>query len=188
MITGIIFDCFGVLTTDKWKEFVATLAFEKRQPASDLNHALDRGLISRQEFLEQISALTGHTPEMVESVIDSDMDKNVPLLKLIEDLHEKYKIGILSNVSSNWVRDKFLSEQEKKLFDDILLSYDVGMIKPEQAIYELSAQRLGCNVEDCLFIDDSPGHCEGAEQVGMKTILYKDFIQCKTNINKILQS
>lgn len=182
MIKAIIFDCFGVLTTDKWKEFVATLPENQMVPASDLNHALDRGYISQSEFFEQISSLTGRSPERVESVINSDMDKNTQLLEYIEGLKKGYKIGLLSNISSNWVRESFLTSIEQQLFDDIVLSYEVGMIKPELAIYELAASRLDCQTSECIFIDDSPGHCRAAVQSGMQAIVYQNFIQCKNAI------
>ena len=186
MIRAIIFDCFGVLTTDKWKEFVATLPANQVQSAIDLNHALDRGYISQKEFFEQISDLTGRSPDRVESVINADMHKNMQLMDLIEQLSSSYKIGLLSNVSSNWVRDTFLSKDEQSLFDDIVLSFDVCMIKPEIAVYELAASRLQCQPEECLFIDDSLGHVRGAIQAGMQSFVYEDFVQCKTNIQKLL--
>lgn len=186
MIRAIIFDCFGVLTTDKWKEFVATLPVNQVQPAIDLNHALDRGYITQKEFFEQISELTGKSPDRVESVINADMHKNMQLMELIERLSHNYKIGLLSNVSSNWVRETFLSFDEKSLFDDIVLSYDVGMIKPEVAVYELAASRLQCQPEECLFIDDSLGHVRGAIQAGMKSFVYKNFVQCKKEMASYL--
>ena len=186
MVKAIIFDCFGVLTGDKWKEFLATLDGAQVQPARDLNHALDRGFISQAEFFAKISELTGRAPERVEEVINSDMHKNQPLLDYIATLKPNYKVGLLSNVSSNWVRESFLNDQEQTLFDDILLSYDVGLIKPEPAIFKLSAKRRGWDTADCRFSDDSPGHCEGAEQTGMQAIVYKDFVQFKADIAQLL--
>lgn len=91
MIRAIIFDCFGVLTTDKWKEFVATLSVDQVQSAIDLNHALDRGFISQTEFFEQISDLTGRSPEHIESVINADMHKNIQLMHYIKVLKKRTK-------------------------------------------------------------------------------------------------
>ncbi|MDQ5886229.1 MAG: glucose-phosphatase [Patescibacteria group bacterium] len=186
MIKAIIFDCFGVLTTDKWKEFVASLPKEQILPATDLNHALDKGFISQAEFFEQINLLTGRTPERVESVINPDAIKNVQLLEYIMQLKKKYKIGMLSNISSNWVRESFLSKTEQQLFDDMVLSFEVGLIKPEIAIYELAASRLNTQPSDCLFIDDSSGHCHAAIQSGMRAIIYNDFMQFRKDIQTVL--
>jgi hypothetical protein len=63
MIRAIIFDCFGVLTTDKWKEFVATLPVRASiSPATDLNHALDKVVLSRKRSsLNKLVILTGRT-------------------------------------------------------------------------------------------------------------------------------
>lgn len=186
MVKAIIFDCFGVLTTDKWKEFVASLPKNQVVPASDLNHALDKGFITQSEFFEQISSLTGRTPQRVESVINPDTHKNTALLEYIVQLKKAYKIGLLSNISSNWVRESFLSDTEQQLFDDMVFSFDVGLIKPETAVYELAASRLGCQTADCIFIDDSPGHVQGAIQTGMKSFVYEDFMQCKQTLTNML--
>jgi len=54
MIKAVIFDCFGVLTVDLWKEFVATLPDEQKQAASDINHSYDRGELTEAEFMQQV--------------------------------------------------------------------------------------------------------------------------------------
>jgi HAD superfamily hydrolase (TIGR01509 family) len=186
MISAIIFDCFGVLTGDKWKEFVAALPYDQQQPARDLNHALDGGFITQVDFFKQIAALTGVVPERVESVINAEMHKNKPLLSFIRELKKSYKIGLLSNISSNWIIDTFLSPDEVTLFDDIVLSHTVGMTKPNPAIFRLAAKRLQCEPSQCTFIDDGELNCEAASQEGMQTIVYRDFIQFKREIESLL--
>src|SRR5882762_4506135 len=101
MIKAIIFDCFGVLTTDKWKEFVATLPESQKQPARDLNHAYDGGFITEEEFITKIQELTGQNPGEVEKIPSSEVAKNNELLNYIEGLKPTYKIGLLSNIASN---------------------------------------------------------------------------------------
>jgi epoxide hydrolase-like predicted phosphatase len=186
VIKAVIFDCFGVLTGDRWKEFVASLPEDQKEPARNLNRQLDSGIIGPKEFYTKVYELTGHAPERVESVINAEMHKNNELLDYIHHLKKHYKTGLLSNVSTNWIRDTFLTRHEVALFDDILLSYEVGTVKPDPRIYELAAGRLGEAVEDCVFIDDSVGNIKGAEAVGMKAILYQNFIQMKKDFEEML--
>jgi epoxide hydrolase-like predicted phosphatase len=186
MIKAIIFDCFGVLTGDKWKEFVATLPKSQREPARELNRALDRGQLSLHDFSDAMHDLTGNAPERVEDVINAEMHKNTDLLDYIKDLGKKYKIGLISNVSSNWIRESFLSKSEVELFDDVLLSYEVGITKPDPRIYNMAAERLGVQANECVLIDDGVGNCEGAKAVGMQAIVYTDFVSLKQQLEKLL--
>lgn len=185
MIKAIIFDCFGVLTADLWKEFVATLPESQVEDARALNRALDSGLISHAEFYKQISELTGRAPREVEKVTNSTMHKNMQLLDYITELKNNYKIGLLSNVSSDWL-ETFLTPQEHALFDSMVLSFEVGVIKPDPRIYQIAAEKLGVEPSEVVFIDDGEGNCEGAESVGMKSILYHDFRQLKADLEQLL--
>lgn len=187
MIKAIIFDCFGVLTGDKWKEFVGSLPESQREAARELNRALDRGQLSLADFSKEMYDLTGHLPKEVENVINAEMAKNTNLLEYIKQLSKAHKISLLSNVSSNWIREHFLSNSEVAYFDDMVLSYDVGMVKPDPSIFALAAERLDARLDECVLIDDGVGNCEGARKVGMQAIVYHNFTQCKNELNKLLE-
>jgi HAD superfamily hydrolase (TIGR01509 family) len=187
MIQAVIFDCFGVLTGDLWKEFVASLSESQRPSAQNLNRALDAGFISHSEFYQQIHELTGRQPKEVEGIITSKMQKNVPLLDLIGQLSTQYKIGLLSNISSDWITTDFLSNSEASLFDEIVPSYQIGVTKPDIGAYKIVASKLGVEPGECLFIDDSQTNCFGAEDAGMKAILYTDFATLKNDLKSMLQ-
>jgi epoxide hydrolase-like predicted phosphatase len=58
-----------------------------------------------------------------------------------------------------------------ELFDDVVDSSDVGMRKPDPAIYRLSLERLGVAPGEAVFIDDAPGNVAGAEAVGIDAVL-----------------
>jgi beta-phosphoglucomutase-like phosphatase (HAD superfamily) len=79
-------------------------------------------------------------------------------------------------------------KKRKEAINDVVLSYRFGMAKPKQEIYELAAERLNVLTTECVFVDDSPSHCEGAKRSGMKTVWYEDFPQVKKDLEKILSS
>jgi epoxide hydrolase-like predicted phosphatase len=59
-----------------------------------------------------------------------------------------------------------------ELFDDIVDSSEVGVRKPDPAIYELALERLGgLTPESSIFLDDLPANLEVAERLGMRGIL-----------------
>ncbi len=186
MTKAIIFDCFGVLTSDIWKEFVNSLPEDQQEPARELNRSHDRGDMSLQEFSRAIFELTGSQPRVVEAIINSDMEKNEMLIGYIKSLKQNYKTAILSNVSSNWIRNSFLNNDEQKLFDEYVLSYEVRMAKPDAEIFVLTAQRLGVACDECVFVDDGEQNCIAASKVGMKSILYVDFESFTAELEKIL--
>lgn len=186
MVQAIIFDCFGVLTADRWKEFVATLPESQRQPARELNRAFGRADLTKTEFLRSIEDLTGRQATDIDQLLDHETGKNTDLLMLIAGLKSKYKIGLLSNVGSNWIRDRFLTMDEQRLFDDFTFSCEVKMAKPDPQIFILAAKRLGVPIESCVMVDDAAYYGEIATQLGMQFVPYQDFEQTKTDLQKIL--
>jgi epoxide hydrolase-like predicted phosphatase len=187
VIKAIIFDCFGVLTTDTWRAFLDSLPAEADiARARELNHQYDAGLITLEQFLEQVHEATGKSPQLVERMLDNEITKNTPLLDYIKDLKQTYKIGLLSNIATNWIKDNFLNIEEQALFDTMVFSYEVGMTKPDPRIFELACERLGVEPSEAVMIDDVEWYCQSAQSLGMKAIVYKDFNQLKQDLQAVL--
>jgi putative hydrolase of the HAD superfamily len=68
----------------------------------------------------------------------------------------------------------------------LVVSGDLGYVKPEAEAYEFTAKQLGVAPEQCIFVDDRIGYVEGAAALGMKAIKYINFKQMKSEIEKIL--
>lgn len=172
MIKAIIFDCFGVLTTDKWKAFVDGLPDEAdREKLRYLNRNLDTGALSKSEFEEEVLGVAGQLPDRIEDLLGVEGNKNTELFDLISRLKsDGYKIGMLSNVSTNWIVDVFLTDRERNLFDALVFSFEVGVTKPDERIYQIAIDRLGVEFEECVFIDDAELNCIAASELGIKSI------------------
>jgi HAD superfamily hydrolase (TIGR01509 family) len=56
------------------------------------------------------------------------------------------------------------------LFDDVVVSADVGMAKPDTQIYALAAHRLGLPASECVFIDDLTANVDAARDAGMHAV------------------
>ncbi|HSW78592.1 MAG TPA: HAD family phosphatase [Candidatus Babeliales bacterium] len=188
MIKAIIFDCFGVLTKDWWREFLSTLPEGPgKKKAKELNHQWDAGLITIKQFVQGVHEATGRQPEPIEQMMTvPKVLKNTELLDYIRTLKPLFKIGLLSNIGTNWIRENFLTKDEQKLFDDLVFSYEIGVIKPEPKIYQIAAERLSVAPKETVFIDDVNTYCLAAQGLGFKTINYKDFSQMKQELEKIL--
>jgi putative hydrolase of the HAD superfamily len=188
MIRAIIFDCFGVLATDGWLPFRdehfghdPTLL----ERATISNKRVDAGLQSYDDFVRDISDLSGVEEREVRRAIEHNVP-NKPLLDYIRDeLKPHYRIGFLSNAGANWLDDIF-EPWQVDLFDEVLLSYQIGAVKPEPIMYETILARLGVLPEEALFIDDQPRYVEGARELGIKAIQYKTYHQTKHAIEEML--
>ncbi|HVX24488.1 MAG TPA: HAD family phosphatase [Candidatus Saccharimonadales bacterium] len=189
MIKAIIVDCFGVLTTDHWKQFVATLPAEQQGPVHQLNHAYDQGHLSKADFLAAVQELTGQVSRYTDKLLDNETAKNTQLLDYIAELRSRgYKIALLSNVATIWIREEFLTPTEQQLFDVFIFSYEVGLVKPEPKIYQLTVERLGLEADECVMIDDIERYCAVAREQGLQAIVYDNFAQCKTELERVLSS
>ncbi len=191
MIKAIIFDCFGVLIG---RGFHATYRIAGGDPERDndfIKDMLDRanlGQISEDAFHEAITARLGMSLDAYHQVVANAEQQNLELLDYIVQLRKTYKTAILSNVNRGVLEYRFSQEQLQKCFNVIVASGEVGIVKPDPAIYHLAADKLGVEPEACIFIDDHEQYCRAARDVGMQAILYKDFPQVKTELEQLLQN
>ena len=99
---------------------------------------------------------------------------NPDVLQLLKNLKALgLRTAIISNCSSEEVN--VLKESEiYKYFDEVILSYEVHMKKPDSCIYEETAKRLGVSLSECVFVGDGGSNeLVGARAVGMKAIQAK---------------
>jgi HAD superfamily hydrolase (TIGR01509 family) len=187
-IKAVIFDCFGVLIVPA--QVLLPHDFpEKVDDFRDLSMQSDYGYISRDEYNQMAAELTGLTSEEFQKNYWNNRVRNEPVFDWINDLikSHQFKLGLLSNISV-WRLEDFIPKAERdKLFDSVVLSGEEGMIKPSLEIYELAAGRLGVDISECVMIDDLLGNVDGAERVGMKTILFGDVDQARADFDRLIE-
>lgn len=172
MIKAIIFDCFGVLITDGLSQMVNAAPEGVREQIVDLLHASHRGLVPAAESNTSIAELLGMTDDEYRAQISQLEVKNQPLLEYIVSLRSQYKTAMLSNIGRSSIDKRFSKAELDTHFDEIFISGDLGIAKPDREIYELAATTLGVLPEECVFTDDRPEFCEAAARVGMKAIQF----------------
>ncbi|MEO6109969.1 MAG: HAD-IA family hydrolase [Candidatus Saccharimonadales bacterium] len=188
MIKAIIFDCFGVLVSDGWlpfkrKYFGDTPAL--MEETTRLNHLVDAGALPYKDFIHSIAQLAHINTDEAHTQIENN-PSNMPLFEYIQsELAPHYTLGILSNAAENWLDELFTAEQ-LGIFTDYVLSFQIGVIKPQPEAYQAIATKLGVALDECIFIDDQPAYCEGAGAVGMKAIHYTDIESLKTQLARYL--
>lgn len=108
---------------------------------------------------------------------------NEELLNFIREKKENgLKIAVLSNVAQYSFGQFFSEEEQAKFFDEVVLSGNEGVSKPDARIFEIACERLGEKPENCVFVDDSLENVLAAEKLGMRGIVYADFDNFKAKI------
>ena len=111
---------------------------------------------------------------------------NEELIKMIKELKSKnYKIALLSNNSLK-LRQKLIEDNILDLFNEVIISAEVGYQKPQPEIFDFLFKRLKVEPNEVIFIDDSLSSLEGADNIGYIPILYKDNKSLKTELSGIL--
>jgi 2-haloacid dehalogenase len=149
----------------------------------------DRG----HPFAETTLELSTRFPEYHELIYAYDeyyMDSlGGSVQPVVEILIKLKKAGYFLYVLSNWPAEKFTLVRSQypffELFDGITISGDVGMIKPDHAIYKLLLEQIGQPAEDCLFIDDQIPNIDVARELGFHTIHFQSAKQLEEELQQM---
>ena len=135
------------------------------------------GKLSKKEVIETLSKNFGVSSKKLKRLyIDSykkNFKQNKELFnKLFKLKKQGYKIAILSD---QWFLSKeaLMPKKLYKHFDEVIVSCDVGIRKPNKKIYQLAVKKLNFSPKEILFIDNQKWNISPAKKLGMKTILFK---------------
>lgn len=95
------------------------------------------------------------------------------LVEYIRSLRSNYKTGLISN-AWNDLRDFVVREKFDDAFHGMIISAEVGAMKPEPRIFQIALERFEVRPNEAVFIDDVLENIEGCERVGMQGIHFKD--------------
>jgi putative hydrolase of the HAD superfamily len=194
-LRGVITDWGGVLSTPiltavrawieadgiDWESYRAVMRPWVTQ-AYDVNgaenpvHALERGECSIAEF-EQILAtrllrLDG-TAVPAAGLLRRMFAGMLPVPAMYDTIRALRVAGFGTALLSNsWGCEEYPRADFPGLFDTVVLSGEVGMRKPEEAIFLHAAQTLGLPPDQCVFVDDMPANVAAAQALGMTGVLH----------------
>ncbi|QQR64782.1 HAD-IA family hydrolase [Candidatus Kaiserbacteria bacterium] len=170
-----IFDFFGVISSN-----VANPWFTKHLPNYDITelrnnyiHDVDLGKIPFSVLIDELAKITNQSSEVTTkqwremAIIDQEV---ITVIKRLKSLNP---VALCSNAPSDLIRPILKENQLESLFDVIVISGEVGMVKPNNDIFRHTLSLLGVEANQVTFIDDSDINIDAASQLGMKCILYK---------------
>ncbi len=188
MIRVIIFDFFDVFRTDSYNRWLKQHGYEREEAFLDASEKHDRGTYSHEEFFKAIADASGEAVEQVAKELEADNELNELLVDYVSTLQGEYKLALLSNSSSEHLRGELAKHDLEKYFDEIVISSEVGLIKPQPEVFEHIMQKLDVKPQECIFTDDNPKHTNAAAELGIHSIVYASVLELKRQIEKIVAS
>lgn len=138
--------------------------------------------ILSQQFPHYSGLIQAYHENWIDS-IGEDFKGTVDILKRLK------QAGYSLYGLSNWSAETFPIARQKynffDLLDDIIISGEVGSIKPEPEIFEIALSRIGKPAGECLFIDDSLTNIEQARKMGFATIHFQSPEQLEQELNEL---
>jgi len=112
---------------------------------------------------------------------------DMQLVNFLRSLHPRYRTGIISNGWSS-VRPA-LTEKWKigEAFDEIIISAEVGLAKPDPRIFALAISRLNIAPVEAVFVDDFLENVEAAQNFGLHAIRFLDPAQAMADVKQLLE-
>jgi epoxide hydrolase-like predicted phosphatase len=179
--TGLLIDWGGVLTTNLFASFadfcaangldpqaVAT-AFRGDPTARALLEDFETGRITAAAFEPRLAEVLGLATH--EQLIAGLFAGIGPDEAMVEAVAAAKAAGVRTGLLSNsWGAGSYDRSVFPRLFDVLVISGEEGIRKPEPAIYDLAAQRIGLAPEKLVFIDDLPFNLKPARERGMATV------------------
>jgi HAD superfamily hydrolase (TIGR01509 family) len=197
IIKNIVFDLGNVLISFKPDKYMESFNFEKSIRDRVFESVfkskywleLDKGTLTEEEASELFCKSGQETKEEIKRVMSSWKDMLQPIPETIEILKELkqmgYRIYVLSNYHKNAFEKTSMENEFFKLLNGRIISYEVNCIKPEKEIYDKLLKAFNLEAGETLFIDDMNENIQGAENLGIQTILFKDAVQLRGRLMEL---
>ena len=185
MYKSILFDFFDVIAPDFYRVWLEKNGHERTGEYLALAQDIDNGKINLQEYYARLSKLSGQTAGSLQQEFENNVQFDTQVLQLIDNLHRNYRIVLVTNSPSTMVRIILQKNNLEHLFDEIIISGEVGYVKPDREIFELALQRMSILASEAIFIDDLQPYVDGAKRLGVTGIQFKHAEQLENDLQKL---
>lgn len=194
---GLILDFFGVLTSnmvevigyfeDREKLAPGTFLRAWAAPAGKkLFAALELGQISQREWNLGFAELIGVQPDNLMARYLADAYPAYPVLKVARQARGAgIGTALLSNSLGRTPYDPYAGWDLYGTFDEVVLSTDHQIRKPDPRIFQITADKLGLRPEQCVFVDDTEDNLAAAARLGMTVVFALDEDEVARDLRQI---
>lgn len=184
----IFCDCFGVVVSEivpVWMERF----FPPEEAAVLKKRIFDRadiGLITEEEAYRELSELTTVPAEQIREELDGLIKVNRELVSCLIGLKKDHRVYMLSNAMSPHLNRILTGCDLYPAFDRVFISSEMKRIKPDPAFYTYVLDELGVDPALAVMIDDNPVNIRGAEEAGIRGIVYRNNEQLFSELSGFL--
>lgn len=197
MINNIIFDLGNVLINFKPEQFLLRYTKDKNRITkfisniiqSDTWLKLDRGIMSIKNARDDFISAYPEETELIKTFFDHWQEMLTPISKNVNLLKELKSNGYRLYILSNYIIEAYEYVKECynifSLFDGLVISGKINIIKPEREIFQFLLQKYNLNPEDSVFIDDIKQCIDQAGKLKIKTIHYLSNTDLRSELRKL---
>ena len=141
----------------------------------ELEDDVESGRMKSGEFLRRFRELGGLRCdlEFIASTLADIFHANEEVCSLLPRLKPRYRILLGSNTNEVHARHfRVQFADSLRHFDHLVLSYEIGVRKPQRPFFENCQRFADCKPSECLFIDDLAANVAGARAFGWNAMQY----------------
>ena len=153
----------------------------------ELYHQVERGELSQPDFERQIAQLLGVQPAGLIQGLLADLRPEPLIAEAVARARTAgIRVGVITNSWGTAPYDPYAAYQLNQRFDAVVISSQVGLRKPEPAIYRLAADELAVPLGGIVFVDDIATNLPPAKELGMAVIHHVDPGRTVRNLERLL--
>lgn len=194
-IKAVIWDLGGVLVrTEDWgprerladELGLARKALEAQMFEGEHGRRGQLGIVSGEAHWERLADELGVEKDVLIQRFFAGDQLDEALVDYVRKLRPAYKTGLLSNAFSTLRKSLSAEWGILDAFDEVIISAEVGLAKPDEAIYQLALDKLGAKAEEAIFVDDFEANVAGAQDMGIHAVQFTGREQAIEAIEGIL--
>jgi len=181
----IIFDFFGVISSEIAIVWLGK-HFEKDEAArlkQEYCGPVDRGDMDENRFFVELGQRTSVPPEIIRQEWLDLARIDRPTVDYIGQLKGKYRLAVLSDAPSIFIREIIAINKLADLFDAIVVSSEVHTTKADADIFKLMLDKFRISGAEAIMIDDNPKNIEIAKSVGIQGFIFTSLPQLKNDLS-----
>lgn len=166
-------DFFGVVVQDSGNKWLASHNLSEYK--KDIFPLGDIGEISEDEVFSRLSELSGVPKQEIFDNFETFAVLNENTVKMLRKLKKQgYKIVVLSNCYNSVLERRIKQFNLEDVFDDVIISYQIGMIKPHKDIFEYAYKKHCKPGDEVYYIDDQEVNLTAPKELGWNVFHFAD--------------
>lgn len=198
MIKAVFFDLGGVILRTEFQAPRQRLAERLGMEYEDLVKLVfdspsslrsSRGEISDVEHWGEVVKRLKRPAGEMQAIRDEFFAGDVvdrEIVEYLRSLRPRYFVGLISNAWPD-LRDFIARKKFDDAFDHMVISGEVGVMKPEARIYQIALEQAGVRPDEAVFVDDFYDNIEGCRAVGMHGLHFRDPQQTMQELQGLLE-